>query len=157
MAAPTQFSSVCALITHSVRAVGFERHKIMLDSPAKTRKEIRIALDAGVGLTMDNLQELERIDQLVGVMRDPRHNVPLRSRIGMRLNTQLGGGGIGLTGVSVPWSKFGAPLKEQRRALVEAYVQRPFLNMVHVHIGSQGYERDREGAACSGGRRRARL
>jgi hypothetical protein len=35
-------------------------------------------------------------------------------------------------------SKFGIGVDTQRAELIDAYKQRPWLSMVHVHVGSQG-------------------
>lgn len=46
-------------------AAGFEPDRIVLDSPAKTRRELAAALELGVAVNVDNWQELERVDALV--------------------------------------------------------------------------------------------
>lgn len=38
----------------------------------------------------------------------------------------------------MPWSKFGVGLLQYGAELLQAYKERPWLNMVHVHAGSQG-------------------
>ncbi|MFG2899859.1 hypothetical protein ACGFZH_22610 [Streptomyces zaomyceticus] len=45
-------------------AAGFARERIVLDSPAKSRAEIREALTLGIALNADNLAELDRIEAL---------------------------------------------------------------------------------------------
>ncbi|GAA4988938.1 diaminopimelate decarboxylase [Kitasatospora paranensis] len=114
-------------------AAGFAPDRIVLDSPAKTRRELRHALDLGVAVNADNLQELSRIDALL----DDRGS---RSRIGVRLNPQVGSGSIGATSTATATSKFGIPLADPGNAelLLRAYRDRPWLTWVHVHVGSQG-------------------
>ena len=53
-----------AELEHALR-LGFVPHRIVLDSPAKTRRDLRRALAAGVRLNADNLDELERIDLIL--------------------------------------------------------------------------------------------
>jgi len=108
--------------------------RVMLDSPAKTVKEIEIALDRGVGLTIDNFQELARVDAIIRG-RGVTPNQP----IGMRLNPQIGTGLLATYSVSKPWGKFGLPANEVAKDIVSAYVARPWLSMVHCHAGSQSY------------------
>jgi diaminopimelate decarboxylase len=112
--------------------------KIMLDSPAKTTKEIERALELGVGLTIDNLQELDRVDGVVAAY-SARHGRAPASLIGVRINPQIGAGKILTHSVSKPWSKFGIPATELRAEVVAAYATRPWLNCMHVHAGSQTY------------------
>jgi len=46
-------------------AAGFPPDRIVLDSPVKTRSELRDALRSGVAINADNFAELERIDTLL--------------------------------------------------------------------------------------------
>ncbi|MEV4559657.1 diaminopimelate decarboxylase [Kitasatospora sp. NPDC049285] len=114
-------------------AAGFDPERMVLDSPAKTRRELAAALDLGVAVNIDNWQELERVDAL---MRGRQ----TRSRIGVRVNPQVGGGTIGAMSTATATSKFGIPLTDPGNAarLVEAFRARPWLTWVHCHVGSQG-------------------
>ena len=58
--------------------------------------------------------------------------------IGVRINPQLGAGGIATTGTVAPTSKFGVALEEARPQLLAAYGRYAWLSCVHVHVGSQG-------------------
>lgn len=113
-----------------------DHSRIMLDSPAKTRSEIRTALEARVGLTIDNLDELSRVDQILSTFTPFPPDLGL---IGIRINPQIGGGAILTHSVSKLWSKFGTPIGEKREEVISAYLSRPWLNMMHVHAGSQTY------------------
>ncbi|MDN0198257.1 diaminopimelate decarboxylase [Streptomyces sp. S.PNR 29] len=115
------------------RAAGFEPDRIVFDSPAKTRAELERALSLGVMINVDNFQELSRIDTLLA------GDTP-RSRIGVRVNPQLGGGTIAAMSTATQTSKFGIPLADpgSRHRLIEAYRERPWLTWVHTHAGSQG-------------------
>ncbi|MFC8144126.1 diaminopimelate decarboxylase [Streptomyces paradoxus] len=114
-------------------AAGFAPDRIVFDSPAKTEAELRHALDLGVAVNADNYQELARIDRALG------GRVPA-SRIGVRVNSQLGGGSIAAMSTATSTSKFGVPLADpgSRQRLLRAYHDHPWLTWVHTHAGSQG-------------------
>ncbi|MCX5210023.1 diaminopimelate decarboxylase [Kitasatospora sp. NBC_00240] len=114
-------------------AAGFDPGRIVLDSPAKTRGELRRALDLGIAVNADSFQELDRID---GILAGRRSS----SRLGVRVNPQVGGGSIAGTSTATATSKFGVPLADDGSAerLLRAYRDRPWLTWVHVHVGSQG-------------------
>ncbi|WP_327267525.1 diaminopimelate decarboxylase [Streptomyces sp. NBC_01218] len=111
---------------------GFAPSTIVLDSPAKTREEIRLALALGVAVNADNFDELRRIDAL----RSPASS----SVLGLRVNPQVGGGSIGAMSTATATSKFGVPLRDPgvREAVVRAFAERPWLTRLHAHVGSQG-------------------
>ncbi|MFD0022987.1 diaminopimelate decarboxylase [Streptomyces sp. NPDC058382] len=111
---------------------GFAPSKIVLDSPAKTREEIRRALALGVALNADNLDEVDRIAAL-----RPSNSV---SAIGLRVNPQVGGGSIGAMSTATATSKFGVALRDPgaRERTVEAFAAHPWLTRLHAHVGSQG-------------------
>ncbi len=116
-----------------------DRSRIILDSPAKTRPEIRAAIESRVGLTIDNLDELQRVDEILKEYETIPTDLGL---IGIRLNPQIGGGAILTHSVSKLWSKFGTPVTELREEVIQAYIDRPWLNLMHVHAGSQTYTMD---------------
>ncbi|WP_443041130.1 diaminopimelate decarboxylase [Streptomyces sp. B21-102] len=111
---------------------GFAPARIVLDSPAKTRGEIREALSLGVALNADNLDELDRIDAL--------RPADCSSVLGLRVNPQVGGGSIGAMSTATATSKFGVALRDPgaRARVVEAFARRPWLTRLHAHVGSQG-------------------
>ncbi|MER5355065.1 diaminopimelate decarboxylase [Kitasatospora sp. NPDC002551] len=114
-------------------AAGFDPARIVLDSPAKTRRELVRALELGVAVNIDSWQELDRVDDLLRAGTSA-------SRLGVRVNPQIGGGTIGAMSTATPTSKFGIPLADEGNAkrLVEAFRARPWLSWIHVHVGSQG-------------------
>ncbi|MEU9992387.1 diaminopimelate decarboxylase [Streptomyces sp. NPDC048045] len=114
-------------------AAGFPPDRIVFDSPAKTREEIRRALALGVAVNVDSFQELDRIAQNL-------QNRPSRSRIGVRVNPQVGGGSIAAMSTATSTSKFGVPLADpgSRERLMRAFGEFPWLTWVHAHTGSQG-------------------
>ncbi|MFF6995324.1 diaminopimelate decarboxylase [Streptomyces sp. NPDC008313] len=111
---------------------GFAPASIVLDSPAKTRGEIRRALALGIALNADNLAELDRI----GELRAPGSS----SVVGLRVNPQVGGGSIGAMSTATATSKFGVALRDPgaRDGVVRAFAERPWLTRLHAHVGSQG-------------------
>ncbi|MFC0599802.1 diaminopimelate decarboxylase [Streptomyces palmae] len=114
-------------------AAGFPPERIVFDSPAKTRGELSLALELGVAVNADSFQELERIDAVLASHASA-------SRIGVRVNPQVGGGSIGAMSTATATSKFGIGLADEGNAerLLRAYRERPWLSWVHVHVGSQG-------------------
>ncbi|MFB6892866.1 diaminopimelate decarboxylase [Kitasatospora sp. NPDC056327] len=114
-------------------AAGFDPDRIVFDSPAKTRRELVRALELGVAVNVDNWQELDRVD---GLLRTGAS----ASRIGVRVNPQVGAGSIGAMSTATATSKFGITLADEGNAerLVEAFRERPWLTWIHVHVGSQG-------------------
>ncbi|MEV1044007.1 diaminopimelate decarboxylase [Streptomyces sp. NPDC049916] len=111
---------------------GFAPASIVLDSPAKTREEIRLALALGVAVNADSLEELRRVDAL--------RNRATASVFGLRVNPQVGGGSIGPMSTATDTAKFGVALRDPgaREAVVRAFADRPWLTRLHTHVGSQG-------------------
>ncbi|KUL40109.1 diaminopimelate decarboxylase [Streptomyces regalis] len=114
-------------------AAGFPPDRIVFDSPAKTRAELERALGLGVTINVDNFQELSRIDEILA-------GRPPRSRVGVRVNSQVGGGTIAAMSTATQTSKFGVPLADpgSREWLLRAFEDHPWLTWVHTHAGSQG-------------------
>ncbi|MGW3358847.1 diaminopimelate decarboxylase [Streptomyces bungoensis] len=114
-------------------AAGFPPERIVFDSPAKTRAELERALALGVAVNADSFQELDRIARILA-------DRPSRSRIGVRINPQIGGGSIAAMSTATSTSKFGVPLADpgNRQRLVRAFGDHPWLTWVHAHTGSQG-------------------
>ncbi|GAA2485105.1 diaminopimelate decarboxylase [Streptomyces gobitricini] len=111
----------------------FEPAQIVFDSPAKTRAELALALELGITVNVDGFQELARLDEILKTRRSG-------SRIGIRVNPQVGAGAITAMSTATATSKFGIPLGDEgnRRRLLQAYRDRPWLTWVHTHVGSQG-------------------
>ena len=115
---------------------GVSPNKIVFDSPAKTRQELKFALDKGCMVNADNLDELQRIDDIL-------QTLPTSSAtVGIRINPQVGMGKIASTSVAGYYSKFGVPLSENREELIACYLRYPWLSGIHCHIGSQGVSID---------------
>ncbi|MEU2063353.1 diaminopimelate decarboxylase [Streptomyces sp. NPDC013455] len=114
-------------------AAGFPADRIVYDSPAKTRADLERALALGVAVNADSFQELERIGRLLA-------DRPSASRLGVRLNCQVGGGAIAAMSTATNTSKFGVALADpgNRERLMRAFATYPWLTWVHTHTGSQG-------------------
>nr|WP_206432777.1 diaminopimelate decarboxylase [Streptomyces sp. ADI93-02] len=115
---------------------GFAPARIVLDSPAKTRDELRLALALGVAVNADSFGEIRRIEGL----RSPGS----ASVLGLRVNPQVGGGSIGAVSTATATSKFGVALRDPgaRDRVVQTFVERPWLTRLHAHVGSQGCSLD---------------
>lgn len=114
-------------------AAGCQPDEIVFDSPAKTDREIAAALALGVLLNANDLAELDRIDRQLCERQSA-------SRIGLRINPELGAGRIALTSVAQSGSKFGVPIRSRRPEVLAAFDRYPWLSGLHVHVGSQGCE-----------------
>ena len=115
-------------------AAGFPIESLVFDSPVKTREELDRALRLGIWINANTLDELGRIADLHASLHSA-------SRVGIRVNPELGKGAIEATSVAVQGSKFGVPLGRSRAAILEAFSRHPCLTGIHVHIGSQGMSR----------------
>ncbi|MET9223007.1 MULTISPECIES: diaminopimelate decarboxylase [unclassified Streptomyces] len=116
------------------RAAGIPADRTVLDSPAKTVAELREALELGIAVNADNPQELARIDAL------RLAGAESASPVGLRVNPQVGGGTIGAMSTATATSKFGVALRDPgaEEWVLRAYAERPWLNRLHTHTGSQG-------------------
>lgn len=114
---------------------GFEPRKIVFDSPVKTSEEIRLALEIGITINANSLDELERVAYI-------RRSLNTDSTIGIRINPEIGSGAIRSTSVAQHHSKFGVPLSVCQTELIKAFETYDWLSGVHVHIGSQGMSRE---------------
>ena len=110
-------------------AAGALPQRVVYDSPTKTEQELRYALEQGVYINIDNLQEMQRVAELASSYPE--------ATIGVRINPQVGLGKIADTSVADKYSKFGIPL-ERRQEIIECFVRYPWLQGVHLHVGSQG-------------------
>ena len=112
---------------------GFNPAEMVYDEPAKTPAILERALGLGIGLNIDNFQELARVEEILT-------GKPSRSRIGFRINPQVGAGSISAMSTATHTSKFGVALEDDgnRQALISAYLQKPWLTSIHTHVGSQG-------------------
>lgn len=118
-------------LTQALRFAKSSQH-IVFDSPVKTRQELEFALSKGVYLNADNLQELDTITELVSANKYSNLNV------GIRVNPQVGVGAIKEMSTGGPISKFGIAMNDYQKEILQIYAERPWLNGIHIHVGSQG-------------------
>jgi len=128
------FGTECASIGELAYAqrLGFRGHYVVFDSPVKTYGEIKLALETGAHINIDNFQELELVDKV-------RSSLPAASSsdVGLRINPLVGAGEIAALSVSTSESKFGIPA-DRLDEIVDAYQRHSWLNSIHVHVGSGG-------------------
>lgn len=134
------FGAECASFAeakHSL-SLGFPPRKVIYDSPCKTLGEIRQLLLDGVYINIDNEEEVRKINTIfaeIGGFSEQTHG----GQIGLRINPVVGGGTIDATSTATVTSKFGLPLTpETHERLLAIFLDNPWLQGVHVHVGSQG-------------------
>ncbi|KAG9408061.1 hypothetical protein AC1031_021297 [Aphanomyces cochlioides] len=112
--------------------LGFLPRHVIVDSPCKTTADMEELLRLGCYLNLDNEDEIRKVDQLLG------GSVP-ESTIGLRINPVVGGGTIAASSTATTTSKFGlAWTPDTDVALTKLFQDHPWLQGVHVHVGSQG-------------------
>ena len=111
-------------------AAGCRPESIVFDSPAKTEAELVYALELGVRINANSLAELERLHHLLAESPE----FPQPPQLGLRLNPAVADASrSSTTMVATPNSKFGLPAEVVEQALQ----QYPWLNGLHIHVGSQ--------------------
>lgn len=125
---------------------GCPSDRVVFDGVAKTVHEIEFALQNGVHLNMNSFAEVGRVQALLTAKPELAAST---SRIGLRVNPLIGKGSIAMFSVSTSDSKFGVPITE-REQIIECFGAHPWINGLHVHVGSQGFQLDSmvEGIAC---------
>ena len=110
-------------------AAGFAGADLLLHGNAKTDAELRMVLDAGVGLiVIDNFRDIERIEKLASSPVDVL--VRVRPNVGAATHTAMA--------TATDASKFGLRLDDAREAIrqIEASTHL-VMKGLHVHVGSQ--------------------
>jgi diaminopimelate decarboxylase len=136
------FGAECASIAEAKHALslGFAPRKVVYDSPCKTLGELREMLLSGVYINLDNEEEIRKVNEIFAELGDgdeTRKNHA--AQLGLRINPVVGGGTIDATSTATVTSKFGLPLTvETKPRLLAIFKQNPWLQGVHVHVGSQG-------------------
>nr|ACO15662.1 Diaminopimelate decarboxylase [Caligus clemensi] len=126
----------CASISEVLLSLslGFEPCKVIFDSPCKTREDIRIALNSGVVMNLDNEREMGLVHEIL-----QEGNVKDRPLVGLRINPVVGGGDFDILSTATKASKFGLPLCENtKERILSLFEECGWLNGVHIHVGSQG-------------------
>ncbi|WP_444893000.1 hypothetical protein ACJJIE_22060 [Microbulbifer sp. TRSA001] len=112
---------------------GFSADQIVFDEPAKTFGLIRRVLSLGATLHIDNFDEMSRVQEILG-------DDHARGELGYRINPQVGSGQIKAMSTAGLHSKFGVALDDRgnRERIINDYLNYPWLNTIHTHVGSQG-------------------
>ncbi|NRB62885.1 MAG: diaminopimelate decarboxylase [Saprospiraceae bacterium] len=105
---------------------GLPADRIVFDSPAKTKAEIAYCATHFNGLHF-NANSLEELDRLPTV-----HHL----KVGLRINPLVDPGSPDVYNVSTAISKFGVPI-HQWDDIIQALVRYPFIEGLHLHIGSE--------------------
>lgn len=132
----------CASLQEAKHALslGFEPSKVVFDSPVKTVKDIKEAIELGLHMNLDNEQEISRVSSILSE-RDPNLPIPC---IGLRINPVVGAGQIDMMSTASKYSKFGLPvMAETQDRVVEMFANNSWLTGVHIHVGSQGVPIDK--------------
>ena len=121
-------------VLHSINS-GCPPNRIVYDSPIKTIEEIKIAVEKGVNLNVNSFTELEKLDEVVAELGVDS----IKGCLGIRVNPLVGAGSIAELSVATRSSKFGIPLTDDiREKIIGCFKDRPYLNAVMCHVGSQG-------------------
>jgi len=116
---------------------GFEPSQMVFDSPCKTHRELAWALEQRIPCNLDNFAELGRAATIMQELGRAEGAGDASTLVGLRVNPLVGAGTIAALSVSTADSKFGIPLSDLD-AILAAYEAHPWLNSVHVHVGSGG-------------------
>lgn len=127
----------CASLQEAKHALslGFAPDLVVFDSPVKTPKDIREAIELGLHMNLDNDLEITRVNEIIA-SRPVGQAMPA---IGLRINPVVGAGHIAMISTATKLSKFGLPLMESSKdVLIGLFKENPWLTGVHIHVGSQG-------------------
>ncbi len=115
-------------------AAGCLPENLVLDSPAKTRSDIKRALELGICLNADNLDELDRIGESSPELLEG-------AVVGLRINPCVADGRIAATSTGGKRSRFGLAMPHDQEgidSLAKKLSSYKWLRGLHVHVGSQG-------------------
>lgn len=111
---------------------GCPKEKIVFDSPAKTVRELELALKNGIHVNVDNFEELARVANIIKA-----HHLEQTASVGLRINPQVGESAIADVSTAGAYSKFGITLSDNKAAIKSAFINNKWLNTIHIHVGSQ--------------------
>lgn len=111
---------------HLAKAAGCPSSSVIFDSPVKRKAEIDFCESACPRMIL-NANCLEELPRLA-------HTRNLR--LGLRINPMLSSGAPEVFDVSQKVSKFGVPISMHEK-IIQAYIDYPQLEGLHMHIGSQ--------------------
>jgi diaminopimelate decarboxylase len=100
---------------------GFSLADIVHDAPVKTQSHLRDVTDAELSFSIDNFDELTRVDRLLS---DPQH---YGGTIGIRVTPQASADDDATT-----LAHIGIGLRDHREELIQAFLDRPWLTQLYV-------------------------
>ncbi|OFV66973.1 MAG: diaminopimelate decarboxylase [Candidatus Syntrophoarchaeum butanivorans] len=110
---------------------GFPREKILFNGNSKTDEELELAVEAGVTVSVDSLDELEALAQIA-------KRLGKRSSIAFRVNPDISPKTHPKISTGIRTSKFGIPHTEVMDAYRRAWeLDGLDIKGIHCHIGSQ--------------------
>jgi len=118
---------------------GCAPHKVVFDSPCKSRADIDFALRAGVHINANTVAEVGRIRAALALLPEPSS-----STVGLRVNPLVGPGDIAALSTATSTSKFGVPFLSDSassssvQAILGVFEEHAFLTSIMCHVGSQG-------------------
>ena len=107
---------------------GASLDRIVFDSPAKTKREIKLLQDQfpGIRINADSLHELKRYPQSESKLK-----------LGLRINPDVQGKTVQSMDVSGAYSKFGQLITGNEQEIIDACLRWEDLDCLHFHNGSQ--------------------
>ena len=121
-------------VLHAMDHCGVPASAIVFDSPCKTERELRWALEQRIHCNLDNFDEFARAKAFFDANSEVAGSP---GPVGFRINPLVGAGEIAEQSVSTAASKFGVRITEKDK-LLQAYKANRWMSSVHVHVGSGG-------------------
>jgi diaminopimelate decarboxylase len=153
---PTRFGAECASYPEAIHALSlkFAPRSVIYDTPCKPIDELADIMERGCYMNLDNLDEIDKVNTILKVKGHNGTEEQYVKQFGLRINpvvTCTGGDGSSYfastsTATSLD-SKFGLALTDNhedttKERLMALYCDNPWLQGVHVHVGSQGCSLD---------------
>ena len=102
---------------------GFQLHELLHSAGVNSLVLLSQAVNAGMNMSIDNFVELSRVDELI---EDPKE---LTGQFGLRITAQAP-----VDDEQPTVSYRGIGLRDHRKDIIQAYVDRPWLNHVQLHF-----------------------
>lgn len=105
------------------KQTGFQLHELLHSAGVNSLVALSQLVNAGMNLSIDNFVELSRVDELI---EDPNE---LTAEFGLRVTAQAP-----VDDEDPAISYRGIGLRDHRKEIIQAYVDRPWLNHVQLHF-----------------------
>ena len=89
-------------------------------------------------MNLDNFSEVKKTSKVIRAGLNSKSSVIFRNRASVFALTRKWNLGPFMTSTATATSKFGIALRDHEQDLIKAYAENPWLNAMHVHVGSQG-------------------